>query len=240
MNTKGYINSFESFGLVDGPGVRCVIFMQGCNMRCKYCHNPETWKREGEAVYASDIFKKAMRFKSYWKSDGGITVSGGEPLLQPEFVTELFSLCRENNVHTALDTSGQPFSPERKEEFKPLFDLCDLVLLDIKAMDEGLHKNLTGYSNENILKLAEWLSQNGTPLWLRHVLVPELTDSKQELTALKCFAKKLKTLQKLELLPYHTLGLEKWKKLGIKYPLESVKPPTEEQLKAAEKIVFGD
>ena len=159
---KGRIHSVETFGLVDGPGVRYVVFLQGCRMRCKYCHNPETWKLdEGEEKTAQEVFAKAYRYKSYWKDNGGLTVSGGEPLLQIDFLTELFTLAKEKGIHTTLDTSANPFdpdSPEFMDKFEKLMEVTDLVMLDIKEMDPEKHKALTGQTNENILALADWLS----------------------------------------------------------------------------------
>lgn len=238
MSSIGYINSFESFGSVDGPGVRYVIFMQGCNMRCKYCHNPETWDcKTGEKWTPDDILKKALRFKNYWGKNGGITLSGGEPLLQPDFVFDLFSLAKEKGIHTALDTSGEPFSLEKEHLFKPLLDLCDLVILDIKTMDETLHTELSGHTNKNILDFAKWLSDNNKPMWIRHVLVPGLTDDENDLKALKDFTDSLKTVEKVEILPYHTLGIKKWEELNLKYPLDGIKTPTDAQIQAAKKIL---
>lgn len=180
---KGYVHSLESFGLVDGPGVRFVVFLQGCAMRCKFCHNPETWKAGGEEWEADKLWQRIQRYKRYWGKNGGLTVSGGEPLLQPDFVTELFTLAKKSGAHTALDTAGQPFSdnPEWMEKFKALMDVTDLVILDLKEMDEEGHKSLTGVKNSNILAMARWLSDNGKAMWIRHVLVPNLTDDEADL-----------------------------------------------------------
>ena len=164
MSVKGYVHSLESFGLVDGPGVRYVVFLQGCKMRCKFCHNPETWSAEGGDEYtAEELFKKAYRYKNYWKQNGGITVSGGEPLLQIDFVTEFFRLAKQKGINTVLDTAGQPFSENAEwlEKFKALMDYTDLVMLDLKEMDGNLHHDLTGFGNENVLKMAQWLSEIG-------------------------------------------------------------------------------
>jgi len=244
MSVKGYIHSLESFGLVDGPGVRFVIFLSGCKMRCKYCHNPDTWNSSGEEWSADDLIKKALRYKTYWKDNGGITVSGGEPLLQLDFLIELFSLAKENGISTVLDTSGQPFSTDESwlAKFERLMQLTDITILDIKAMDEDLHKELTGHKNANILEMAKHLSKNGHKMWLRHVLVPGLTDSEAELSKLKTFSDSLETVEKIEILPYHTLGISKWEKLGIDYPLKDVPIPTEEEIKKAEQIlkIFRD
>ncbi len=238
-DVRGYINSFESFGSVDGPGLRYVIFLQGCQLRCQYCHNPETWQGRGEAWNVSDLYKMVRKYRSYWKNRGGITVSGGEPLLQMSFVTEFFRLAKKDGVHTALDTAGQPFCDDVLwlERFGALMEVTDLVLLDLKAMDGSLHKKLTGADNKNILKMAQWLSDHGKPMWIRHVLVPGLTDSEDDLKRMYRFISKLKTVEKVEVLPYHTLGIPKWEKLGIPYPLKNTPTPTEEQVARAEGIL---
>lgn len=239
---KGKVHSFESFGLVDGPGVRCVIFLQGCHMRCQYCHNPDTWNPEGGTEWtAADIFKKAYRYKNYWKNNGGITISGGEALLQMEFVTEVFRLAKEKGVHTALDTSGNPFSltPEYLEKFDRLMQVTDLFILDIKEMPEEKHKKLTGWTNRNILDLARYLSDHGKEMWIRHVLVPGITDAEEDLQALADFIGTLKTVTRKEILPYHTLGLFKWENMGIDYPLAGVPTPAPEEVKRAEAILAG-
>ncbi len=237
---KGRVHSFESFALVDGPGVRFCVFLQGCNMRCKFCHNPESWKCDvGEEWTPEDLFKKVFRYKNYWGKDGGITVSGGEALLQLEFVTEFFRLAKEKGVHTTLDTSGNPFKmePEYLEKFDKLMEVTDLFMLDIKEIDDEKHKKLTGFTNKNILELAKYLSDNGKEMWIRHVLVPGLTDDEEGLRELNDFIKSLKTVSRVEILPYHTLGLFKWENLGIKYPLEGVPTPTKEEVKKAEEIL---
>lgn len=240
MERKGYVHSFESFGLVDGPGVRSVIFLQGCRMRCKYCHNPETWRMDaGEIWSASDLWKKASRYRNYWGKDGGITVSGGEPLLQMEFVTELFDLAKSQKVHTTLDTSGNPFSkdPEWLEGFNRLMERTDLFMLDIKEMEQNKHKELTGWTNENILDMAAYLSEHGKEMWIRHVLVPGLTDDEGGLKELRRFIDSLATVSRVEILPYHTLGTFKWEKLNIPYPLEGILVPTEEEVRRAEELL---
>jgi len=234
----GHVNSLETFGLVDGPGVRFVVFLQGCKMRCKYCHNPETWNMSGgEEWTAENLYNHAKRYKTYWRNNGGITVSGGEPLLQKEFVTELFTLAKKDGVHTALDTSGQPFS--ESEDFEKLMSVTDLVILDLKEWNSEKHRELTGFGNENILAFARWLSDNNKKMWIRHVLVPELTDNENALRQMHDFILALKTVEKVEILPYHTFGLAKWEKLGIPYPLENAKIPTAEQIKTAEDIFIN-
>ncbi len=233
----GYINSFESFGSADGPGVRFIVFMQGCKMRCMYCHNPETWENKGDIFTPDEIIQKALRYRNYWGKNGGITISGGEPLLQLDFLIELFTLAKKNNIHTALDTSGQPFSEENADKFKLLFDKVDLTILDIKAIDLKLHKKITGHSNKNILSFARWLSDNNKKLWIRHVLVPGLTDSEEELINIKSFISNLNTVERIEILPYHSLGIHKWEKLGIDYKLKNTKAPTNEEMNKAKKIM---
>ena len=240
MSVKGYVHSLESFGLVDGPGVRYVVFLQGCKMRCKFCHNPETWSAEGGEEYtAEELFKKAYRYKNYWKQNGGITVSGGEPLLQIDFVTEFFRLAKQKGINTVLDTAGQPFSENAEwlEKFKALMDYTDLVMLDLKEMDGNLHHDLTGFGNENVLKMAQWLSDNNKPMWIRHVLVPGVTDDESGLREMKRFIDTLNGVERVEILPYHTLGMFKWEKLGITYPLDGVRTPTDEEVKKAEELL---
>ncbi|KIR02187.1 Pyruvate formate-lyase activating enzyme [Lachnospiraceae bacterium TWA4] len=236
----GYISSLESFGSVDGPGVRYVVFMQGCRMRCRYCHNPETWAMKGGDEYTpQDLFKKIIRYKNYWGEDGGLTVSGGEPLLQIDFVIELFKLAKAKGVHTALDTCGQPFTRDGEffDKFKELMKYTDLVILDIKEMDGVKHKHLTGCENGNILDLVHYLSEINKDMWIRHVLVPGLTDDEEGLNELKKLMDGLTNVKRVEILPYHTLGLAKWEKLGIPYTLGDVLTPTKEEIKKAEKLL---
>lgn len=239
-NVKGRIHQVESFGSVDGPGVRYIVFLKGCHMRCRYCHNPETWKEEGGTLEtAQEVFDKAYRYRNYWKNGGGITVSGGEALLQIEFVTELFEIAKKNGVHTTLDTSGNPFSmePEYLAKFDRLMAVTDLFLLDIKEIDEEKHKDLTGWTNKNILELAQYLSDNNKDMWIRHVLVPGVTDSKEDLEKLSDYVAGLKTVQRFEVLPYHTLGVFKWEELGVPYTLSDVMPPTKEEIARANEIL---
>lgn len=230
---KGRIHSVESFGSADGPGVRYIVFLKGCNMRCQYCHNPDTWAKDGgELMTPEEVLKKALRYKTYWKEKGGITVSGGEALLQIDFVTELFRLAKEKGVNTCLDTSGNPFSLEEpfKSKFDELMKYTDLFMLDIKHMDDAAHRKLTGQTNQNILEMAAYLSDHGKAMWIRHVLVPGITTEEDELYRLRSFLDTLKTVERVEVLPYHTLGVFKWKELGIPYQLEGVDPPTKEQI----------
>lgn len=237
---KGSIHSVESFGSADGPGVRYIVFLKGCNMRCQYCHNPDTWAKDGgELMTPEEVLKKALRYKTYWKEKGGITVSGGEALLQIDFVTELFRLAKEKGVNTCLDTSGNPFSLEEpfKSKFDELMKYTDLFMLDIKHMDDAAHRKLTGQTNQNILEMAAYLSDHGKAMWIRHVLVPGITTEEDELHRLRSFLDTLKTVERVEVLPYHTLGVFKWKELGIPYQLEGVDPPTKEQIDRAKEIL---
>ena len=237
---KGRIHSEESFGSADGPGVRYIVFLKGCNMRCQYCHNPDTWAKDGgELMTPEEVLKKALRYKTYWKEKGGITVSGGEALLQIDFVTELFRLAKEKGVNTCLDTSGNPFSLEEpfKSKFDELMKYTDLFMLDIKHMDDAAHRKLTGQTNQNILEMAAYLSDHGKAMWIRHVLVPGITTEEDELYRLRSFLDTLKTVERVEVLPYHTLGVFKWKELGIPYQLEGVDPPTKEQIDRAKEIL---
>lgn len=271
----GYVHSTESFGAVDGPGIRFVVFLQGCKMRCKYCHNPETWnlvtdynrlysddvsdeekavlskkieentkllKDKGVKVEArtpEDLLKQALRYKPYWKNGGGITVSGGEALLQLDFLIEFFKLAKAQGIHTTIDTAGNPFTREEPffSKFNELMALTDLFLLDIKQINDDKHRELTGFSNSNILDLAKYLSDNGKHMWIRHVLVPTVTTDEDDLKKTKEFIDTLKTVDKVEVLPYHKLGITEWERLGIPYKLEGIDPPTDEQQKLAKSIL---
>lgn len=236
----GRIHSIESFGSADGPGVRYIIFLQGCRMRCKYCHNPDTWaSQQYESQTSEEVLKKALRYKTYWGKNGGITVSGGEALLQIDFLIDLFQRAKEKGVHTTLDTSGNPFTREGEffEKFQKLMEVTDLFMLDIKHIDPAGHQDLTGQPNENILDMARYLSEQKKDMWIRHVLVPGYTDSEEQLKALQSFIKTLDTVKRVEVLPYHTLGVFKWKELGIPYGLEGVPTPNQEQIDLANKIL---
>ncbi len=244
---KGLVHAHETFGAVDGPGVRYVVFLQGCTMRCKYCHNPETWAENGgdwkaEVWDVKELANKVLRYKNYWGKNldkGGVTVSGGEPLLQMEFVTEFFKILKAKGVHTTLDTSGQPFREDDDylEKFDELLKYTDLVMLDLKAYDGKLHKELTGCDNDNILKMAKYISSKGIKMWIRRVLVPGVTDSEEDLLATGNFIKTLDTVEKTEVLPYHTLGLFKWQRLNIPYPLEGVRSPVKDEVERAKAML---
>ncbi len=237
---KGNVHSLESFGLVDGPGVRYVVFLQGCALRCKYCHNPETWAGNSGTLWtAPKLFDKVYRYKQYWKDNGGITVSGGEPLLQIDFVTEFFKIAKTKKVHTAIDTAGQPFSTNEQwlAKFEELMKYTDLVILDFKEWTDEKHKALTGKGNDNIKEMARWLSDHGKSMWIRHVLVPGLTDGEEDLKAMAEYISTLKTVEKVEILPYHALGIPKWEKLGIDYQLNDAVAPTDEEVARAEELL---
>lgn len=236
----GRIHSVESFGSADGPGIRYIVFLQGCNMRCKYCHNPDTWKFEGgQLLPAQEVLQKAIRYKAYWKNNGGITVSGGEALLQIDFVLELFKLAKEKGISTCLDTSGSAFTRQGSfyAKFEELMKVTDVFLLDIKHIDDEKHRELTGRTNENILDMAKCLSEHGKKIWIRHVLVPQITDDDEYLKQLRAFIDTLKTVERVEVLPYHTLGVFKWENLNIPYELKDIEPPTTERIENAKKIL---
>lgn len=237
---KGYIHSTESFGSVDGPGVRFIVFMQGCNMRCKYCHNPDTWdKNGGREVTADEVIKTALRYRTYWGKKGGITISGGEPLLQLDFLIELCKKCREQGISTVIDTAGKPFTREEPffSKFNELLKYTDLIMLDLKHIDSNDHKALTGFGNENILDLAQYLSEKNVPVWIRHVLVPGINDDDFSLNKLHKFIKTLKNVQRVEILPYHNLGEFKYEDLGIKYPLAGLRSPSKESIANAQRLL---
>ncbi|WP_455091291.1 pyruvate formate-lyase-activating protein [Prevotella jejuni] len=234
------VHSVESFGSVDGPGIRFVIFLKGCAMRCQYCHNPDTWDRAGGNLRSvDDVLSQALRYRSYWGEKGGITVSGGEALLQIQPLTELFHKAKDLGINTCLDTSAQPFSRKdgRFSAFEALMKYTDLVLLDIKHIDNDAHKRLTGWENENILDCARYLSDIHKPVWIRHVLVPGINDDDESLHRLRSFIDTLSNVERVEVLPYHALGVYKWEQLGIPYKLTDVKPPTEESVLHARKIL---
>lgn len=238
----GHIHSTESFGAADGPGVRFIVFMQGCHMRCRYCHNPDTWKMDGgDEVTADEILKRALRFKPYWGKDGGITISGGEPLLQINFVIELFKKAKELGINTCIDTAGNPFTKEDPffSKFEELMKYTDLLLLDLKEINPTRHKDLTGFDNSNIIEMAKYLSEINKPVWIRHVLVPEHSDFDEDLDALGDFIDTLSNVDRVEILPYHTLGKFKWENLGIPYTLESISPPSAERIENAKQRIHA-
>ena len=229
------VHSVESFGTVDGPGIRFVIFMQGCHLKCKYCHNRDTWDINGGTYKALDtIFDKIMNYKNYICPNGGVTVTGGDPLLQAKFIYELFKKLKEENIHTCIDTSGMfPLT----DDIKKVLSVTDLVLLDIKHIDDKKCKDLVGKSNKLELEFAKYLSDNNIDIWIRQVLVPGITDDETDLLKLKEFISSLKTVKKVELLPYHNMGKYKWEKLGLKYELENIRQATSDDVEKAKKIL---
>lgn len=235
----GNIHSIESCGTVDGPGIRFVVFMQGCPLRCKYCHNPDSWEvNVGQKMSVNDILGRYNGVKEFCR--GGITVTGGEPLLQIDFIIELFKAAKERKIHTALDTSGITFVESNLKKIEEVLKYTDLVLLDIKHIDDAEHIKLTGHSNKNVLAFAKYLSDTKKPMWVRHVVVPSVTYNKDYLFELGKFLNTLKNVTALDVLPYHVMGKQKYKNLGIEYPLGDIPPLTkEEALQARAWIMEG-
>lgn len=240
-NLKGYVHSTESMGTVDGPGVRFVVFLQGCPLRCRYCHNPDTWEMgKGQQMDVFEILQKYERYRPYLRS-GGLTVTGGEPLLQIEFVTELFYEAKKRGIHTCLDTSGITFNRKDSAKmnlFHLLTNVTDLVMLDIKHIDSKKHQELTGAGNENILDFACFLEEENVPVWIRHVVVPGITSDEVSLTRLGHFIGERKNIKAVDVLPYHTMGKNKYEKLGLDYPLSDTKPLSKEEAVCAKEFVL--
>ena len=229
------VHSIESFGTVDGPGIRFVLFLQGCHLQCKYCHNRDTWNMNGgEYKSLDDIFEKIMKYKNYIYPNGGVTVTGGEPLLQVKFLIELFKKLKKENIHTCVDTSGMV---ALTDDIKKLLSLTDLVLLDIKHINSEKCKNLVGFNNEKELAFARYLSDNNIHIWIRQVLVPGYTDDEQDLLQLKDFISSLSTVDKVEILPYHDMGRYKWENLGFKYELDGVRIANDDDVNRAKNLL---
>ena len=229
------VHSIESFGTVDGPGIRFVLFLQGCHLQCKYCHNRDTWDINGGDYKSLDeIYNKIINYKNYIYPNGGVTVTGGEPLLQVHFLISLFEKLKNDGIHTCIDTSGMV---SISKDIQKLLSLTDLILLDIKHIDNEKCKALVGVGNTLELNFARYLSDNNIPMWIRQVIVPGFTDSKEDLLKLKEFILSLKTVEKVELLPYHNMGAYKWEKLGETYSLENVSPATPDDIERAKKIL---
>lgn len=243
---QGQIHSLESFGTVDGPGIRFVVFFQGCPMRCLYCHNPDTWApQDGTQMEAVELIKKLKHNIGYYRT-GGITATGGEPMLQLPFLTELFTLAKGQGIHTCLDTSGilfpgvQPESEElrkRLAQIEQLIEVTDLVLLDIKELEEEAHYRLTGQSNRYILEFAKYLAKQNKPVWIRHVVVPGLTFRETKLRALGRFIKGLPNVEKVEVLPYHSMGKAKYERLRLPYPMADIPQLSREEEKQAKRWI---
>ena len=237
-DTLGRIHSKETFGTLDGPGIRYVLFLQGCPMRCLYCHNPDTWETSGgETVSVDEVLAEYAKNKEFYKK-GGITVTGGEPLLQAKFVAELFERAHKEGIHTCIDTSGITYSEKNREILDKILSNTDLVMLDIKHIDDECHKKLTGHSNENILKFAKYVDESGVDIWIRHVVVRGYTDSKEHLFELGKFIGTLKNLRALDVLPYHTMGKHKYGEFGLDYPLGDMPSLSQSDALAARKIIL--
>lgn len=238
---RGHVHSIESLGTVDGPGIRMVVFMQGCPLRCKYCHNPDTWEiGTGKIMEADEILKEYKKNESFYKG-GGITVTGGDPLLQIDFLKELFEKAQAQGIHTCLDTSGFAFNRRATSTMQKIDELLkytDLVLLDIKEIDEERHKALTGISNVNILDFARYLSYLRKPVWVRHVVVPGITDKPEIWYQMGYFLGELVNIKALDILPYHTMGVSKYEQLGLKYPLEGVENAPKSLAQEAAKVIY--
>ncbi|MBQ2642500.1 MAG: pyruvate formate lyase-activating protein [Eubacterium sp.] len=238
---KGKIHSIESMGTVDGPGIRLVVFFQGCPMRCAYCHNPDTWAMKGGKEMTVDEILTEYEKKEPFYVNGGITATGGEPMVQLEFLTELFTAAHNQGIHTCLDTSGTMFQPDNEDYLKKvdkLLDVTDLVMLDIKTINPEKHLELTQRPNDNILKFAQYIDQKGVEIQIRHVVVPHVTMNREELYELGKFIGTLKMVKSLDALPYHDMGVVKYEQLGIDYPLKDIEPATKEQAKEARKIIL--
>ena len=237
MDKENYakVHSIETFGTVDGPGIRYVVFLQGCHLQCKYCQNRDNWDiNSGKYISVEELVNNIKKYITYITPRGGVTISGGEPLLQPYFLITLFKELKKLGIHTAIDTSGMV---EITDTIKELLSLTDLVLLDIKHIDSKKCKDLVGFSNEKELAFSKYLSDNNIPIWIRQVLVPGYTDDEKDLLKLKDFLSSLKTVQKIELLPYHNLGKHKWEALNKAYPLENVQPATQYDVERAKKFL---
>lgn len=233
----GNVHSIESCGTVDGPGIRFVVFTQGCPMRCQYCHNPDTWEfKDNKKVSADEILAQYDGVKEF--CTGGITVTGGEPMCQMDFVTELFKKAQAKGINTALDTSGVMFKPDNKEKVDELLKYTSIVLLDIKHIDDEEHKKLTGHSNKNIIAFAEYLSEIKKPMWVRHVVVPGITFKEEYLTRLGEFLGTLHNIAALDVLPYHDMAIPKYENLKIDYPLKGVPPLTHDEALQARNIIL--
>lgn len=228
------VHSIETFGTHDGPGIRLVVFLQGCNIRCRYCHNPDLLAGDGgKLMKRKEILAIVEKQKEYLGTEGGVTISGGEPTLQPKSLIKLFGELNKRQIHTALDTNGTIAT----DEVKKLYQRTDLLLLDIKHIDEKVHIKLTGSTNKNVLEMAKYRESLGKPMWLRYVLLPGWSDEEKYLRALGEYFKDYKTIERLEILPYHTLGVYKYKQLGMKYKLAKVKPPAKENIEKARNIL---
>lgn len=239
---EGRIHSIETFGSLDGPGIRFVIFVKGCAMRCLFCHNPDTWDPNGGDKRSADsLIEQALRYKEYWADDGGITVSGGEPLLQIDFLIELFKKAKKNGINTCIDTAGEPFTRQEPyfSKFQELMKYTDLLLVDIKHIDPKVHLALTGKKNDNIIDMFHYLDKIHKPIWIRHVLLEGYSDNDEYLYKTRAFIKTLSNVERIDVLPFHKMGEFKWQKLGYEYKLSKTEPPSKDRVKNAEDILNG-
>ena len=243
MSKIGIIHSIETFGNLDGPGIRFILFLQGCTLRCQYCHNRDSWKLDaGKEMTVDEVMSEVLKYREFFEaSGGGITVSGGEPLIQVPFLIELFKACKEHGIHTNIDTSaGIRLTHRTAPLLDELLQFTDLVMLDVKLMDPEGHKKLVGVPNDHILAVGRFIADSGTPLWIRRVLVPGLTDAEDDLKATAAYIKELNelgTVEKVEVLPYHPMGEHKWTELGVEYPLKGQRAPTKEEVASAQAIL---
>ncbi|MCR4821855.1 MAG: pyruvate formate lyase-activating protein [Treponema sp.] len=240
MALQGYIHQLESFGCVDGPGSRFIIFFSGCPFRCLYCHNPDTWKMTSGKLYTADqLLDEAEDCRAFWGKKGGITVSGGEPLAQIDFLIELFTKAKERKINTCIDTAGGPFTKNGEwfEKFKKLMEVTDILLVDIKHINEEEHIKLTGQTGKNVKEMFAYLDEIKKPIWIRHVLVPGITDNDEYLTQTRDFIRTLHNVERVEVLPYHGLAITKYRDLGIEYPLEKTDSPSLERVENARSIL---
>ena len=234
--SKGYIHSIETMGLVDGPGVRVVVFMQGCNLRCIYCHNPDNWQKKVNHKFLSiDVVNEIRKYRHYFIENGGVTFSGGEPLVQSSFLLETLKLCKKAGINTTLDTSGTGYSIRK---LKDILKYCDLVILDIKATNNKDYKYITGKNIDEVEKFIKYLNNSNTKVWLRQVIVPGINDTKENILSLKEYSKKINNVEKIELLPYHIMGINKYKELKIRYRLNNVSPMSNEKIEELNKLLI--
>ena len=232
---SGYIHSIETMGLVDGPNIRTVIFMQGCPLRCKFCHNPDTWELKSNFMMTSkEVVDEVRKYRTYIEMGGGVTFSGGEPLLQSEFLLDMLKLCKKAGFHTCIDTSGTGYSKQYLDE---ILKYTDLVILDIKAIDRKNYEEITSRKMDMFNYFIERLKINNNKLWLRQVIMPGVNDNEEYILKLKEYIKQFNNVEKVELLPYHTLGLEKYKKLNIDYKLSNMEPMDKERCKELEELL---
>lgn len=230
---KGSIHSIETLGLVDGPGIRVVVFLNGCKLRCLYCHNPETWKIQKPNMTVTELVDKILRYQPYFQKSGGVTFSGGEPLLQSDYLLEVCKVLKKHDIHIAIDTAGVG---NYKDE---LLNLIDLVIFDVKAIKRQEYQNITGYLIEDSLNFLKKCQEKEKKMWIRQVIVPGINDTKENILELKEFISKLKNIEKVELLPYHTMGIDKYKKLGLEYKLKNVVAMDQQRCRELEKLLLG-